>query len=356
MNGLLRHTVTALLAGIILAGCTYDDNVRLNTHNESQAIKFANGVIDKPVTTRAVTLLSDHMTTMGVWGWQTTPLGAVERLFLNQEVTFNALEDKWTYSPVKYWDYNSTYRFSAYAPHQNSVPGVTASIDDATHAISIKGVTLHGCNTISTGMPQTPGNFGGVDDVDWMVDRFGQNMVGANRAQVTFAMQHILSKICVRMARSKTFAPDSITHITLDSLMITDLVSQGDFSQSTRNDSIGILTEWTPIDTLPRYSITSARYVGIPDSALYVIESLIIPQTVDDSQYIRIWYRIGKERYYYVMRLDDVFDRFMSGRFMAGRNYLLTIIIGPEAITFDGGVAGWDDYYEDANIFSKYNQ
>lgn len=358
MNRLLRHTAVALLAGIILTGCAYDDNVRQmreqNAHNESLAITFANGVIDKPITTRAVTLLSDHMNTMGVWGWQTTSQGAVERLFLNQEVTFNALEDRWTYSPVKYWDYNSTYVFNAYAPHQNQVPGVTASIDSNTHSISIKGVTVNGNNTISKGMPVPPANFGSVDDIDWMVDRFGQKMAGANRSQVTFDMQHILSKISVRVARAKTFLPDSVETMILDSLRITGMVSQGDFTQSVKNDSVSILAEWTPIDTLPRHSILSAKNVSIPDSALYILESLMIPKAVDDSQYIHIWYSIGSKdsyvgHYNYIMKLSDVFSRFM-----AGRNYVLTITLSPDAITFDSGVSGWDDYNGEGEIFGGY--
>ncbi len=356
MNRLLRHVAVMILAGLILTGCAYEDAVRelhSDSNSPSLAITFANGVIDKPIITRATTLLSDHMNTMGVWGWQTTLLGDVERLFLNQEVTFNAPQAKWIYTPLKYWENNSTYRFSAYAPHVNSVPGVTASIDSVTRAISLKGVTLHGNNTITAGTPTAPANFGSVDDVDWMIDRSGQNMVGMNRGQVTFSMQHILSKICVRVTRSASFLPDSVMPMTLDSLEITSLVSQGDFTQSINNDSIGILAEWTPVDTMPRYIINSARDVSIPDSALYVVESLVIPQIVDDSQYIRLWYSIGddnsyKGRFYYTFKLSDVF-----GLFMAGRNYLLTLIIGPEAITFDSGVSGWDDGGNQTEFINK---
>jgi hypothetical protein len=75
------------------------------------------------------------------------------------------------------------------------------------------------------------------------------------------------------------------------------------------------------------------------------MESLIIPQQTGAGQDIRIWYTIGgksgtSSRFNYVIKLTDVFDRFI-----AGRNYLLTIIIGPEVIKFDSGVSGWDDSY-----------
>lgn len=357
MKRLIGHMMTLILTGLFLAGCSYDESVRelrTNSTDPSLAITFANGLIDKPITTRAVTLLSDHMNTMGVWGWQTTPQGTVERPFIDQKVTFNVPEAKWTYTPLKYWENNSTYWFSAYAPHQNSVPGVTASIDSITHAISIGGVTLYGCNTITKGVPTPPANFGSVDDVDWMVDRFGQNMIGFNRGQVTFNMQHILSKICVRIARAKSFLQDSIEHMSLDSIKITDFVCQGNFNQSIKNDSLSILAEWTPVDTLPRYTITSAKGVSIPDSALYVIESLMIPQPVNENQYINIWYNIGNKggyigHYYYVIKLSDVYSRFM-----AGRNYVLTLTLSPDVITFDSGVSDWEDNSAEGEAFGGY--
>lgn len=357
MNRLFRHIAALVLAGIILTGCAYDDSVReLREHNpysESLAIAFDNGVIDKPIITKAGALLSDHMNTMGVWGWQTTNLGDVERLFLNQNITYNAPEAKWTYNPLKYWDLKSTYRFSAYAPHSSSDPGVTVTIDSITRAISIKGVTLKGDNTITSGVPTPPGNFGAVQDIDWMVDRNGQSMPGTARTLVTFNMQHILSKLCIRICRSNTFPSDTVAPIIVDSLKVGNFISQGNFTQCMTDDSLKMLAEWTPIDTLPRYTINSARGVSVPDSAVYVVESLIIPQQTDASQNVHIWYKLGgnggaMSRFNYLIKLDDVFDRFI-----AGRNYLLTIIIGPDVITFDSGVCGWDDSYTHSIVINQ---
>ena len=357
MNRLFRHIAALVLAGMILTGCAYDDAVReLREHNpysESLAIAFDNGVIDKPIITKAGALLSDHMNTMGVWGWQTTNLGDVERLFLNQNITYNAPEAKWTYNPLKYWDLKSTYRFSAYAPHSSSDPGVNVTIDSITRAISIKGVTLKGDNTITTGVPTPPGNFGAVQDIDWMVDRKGQSMPGTARTLVTFNMQHILSKLCIRICRSNTFPSDTVAPIIVDSLKVGNFISQGNFTQCMTDDSLKMLAEWTPIDTLQRYTINSARGVSVPDSAVYVVESLIIPQQTDASQNVHIWYKLGgnggaMSRFNYLIKLDDVFYRFI-----AGRNYLLTIIIGPDVITFDSGVSGWDDSYTHSIVINQ---
>ena len=351
MNRLSRHIAKLILAGMILTvgGCAYDDTVRdlreQKADSESLAISFSNGIIDNPLPmlTRAVTMLSDHMETMGVWGWQTTSEGVTECLFLNQEVAFSTSLAKWTYSPLKYWDTRSNYKFYAYAPHSGSVPGVTAAIDPATHAVSISGVTLTGCNTIDSGVPYPPANFGHVTDIDWMLDRSGQSMAGIYRNEVMFNMQHILSKICVRVRRSDTALPDSLLTISIDSLEIGNFISQGDYVQAIDYSNPAMVTEWTPVDTLPRYTVTSAKYVSVPDSAVYTLESLLIPQPVGTDQYIRVWYNIGSKGGF-MNHMDNVFSLSgLFGRFEPGKSYVITVIIGPEPIRFDAGVVEWDN-------------
>ena len=354
MNRLASHITQLVMLGIILtvAGCAYDNAVRdlreQPAGTDGLAIAFSNGVIDNPVLirTRAVTLLSDHSSTMGVWGWQTTPEGVTERLFLNQEVTFSAPQAKWTYSPLKYWEAKSTYRFYAYAPHSGSVPGVTASINPTTRAITLQGVTMQGSNTIDSGVPAPPANFNHVADVDWMLDRTGQSLAGITRSEVMFNMQHIMSKLCIRVRRSDTFAPDSVMSMKIDSIKIGNFISQGDFTQAMSDSLLALASEWTPVDTLPRYTVTSAKNVSVPDSAVYVLESLLIPQRLDGSNYIRIWYNIGNEGGFInqmdnIYRLTDLFDTFKTGK-----NYIVTVTIGPDPITFDGKVQDWEYFSE----------
>lgn len=349
MNRLFRHIAAFALSGLILTGCAYDDTVRQlhqPVDSEGLAIAFSNGVIDNPVRIRtranALSLLSDHTNSMGVWGWQTTPAGVVERLFLNQDVTFNTPQAKWTYNPVKYWDYRSTYRFYAYAPHSGTVAGATASINETTHAISINGVTLQGCNTIDSGVPAPPANFSQVADVDWMLDRNGQSMNGIIREEVMFNMQHILSKLAIRVCRSANTQPDSVLTITIDSLMIGRFVAQGDFTQSLTDDPASMAAEWTPIDTLPRYSIKSARNVNVPDSSVYILESLLIPQSVGAGQNIRLWFSIG---YGHTSHMDHIYGLGnLFTRFESGKSYVITITIGSEPIKFNAGVQEWSNW------------
>lgn len=343
MIRLVIHT-SIVLAGILLTGCQYNYMLQdMREHNpgtDSLAIAFQNGVIEN--STKSVTLLSDHMNTMGVWGWQTTPTGIVERTFLNQKVAFNSQLSKWSYSPLKYWDPESSYQFMAYAPHSSADTNVSVSIDSTSHTISIKGITLNGDNTIKTAMAQVPGCFYGVKDIDWMMDRDGQNLQGWYRDEVTFNMQHILSKICVGVRRSPAFAQDVV--VSLDSVQIDGLVRQGDFTAA--RSKFG--NEWVTVDTLPRYSMTSVSVPVVTDSTLWALESLVIPQETGLDSNLNIWYTLSAadgsyvnqcSRSYKFRNIDKKNNTFYS--LNSGCNYMITIVIAPDVITFDSGVDGW---------------
>ena len=102
-----------------------------NGHQEvtPYAIEFSESVINSSVrsTRSGSSNLSDHTTTMGVWGWRSTLDGQIvnETQFANKLVQFK--DSIWTYSPKKYWISGSHYRFYAYAPYTQET-----SIDSLT--------------------------------------------------------------------------------------------------------------------------------------------------------------------------------------------------------------------------------
>ena len=351
MNRLKRHTAMMILAGAaLLAGCAYDDTTRAlreyGAGSDSLAIEFGNGLIDNPVTTKGVTLLSDHSSTMGVWGWQTKD-GNVGCLFRNQEVTFNTHLGDWTYSPMKYWDTRSSYKFYAYAPHAASAPGATVSIDDETGRISISGVTLKGSNTMADSAQARPqGNFGHVDDIDWMIDRTGQTVpVRQIHSKVIFNLQHTLVKFNV-MIKARGDITESNAQLIIDSLSVGSFLSKGDFVQILDHSPVAgseaddTIAEWTVHAASPRYRLQSTRGVQLTADELCIIESLLLPQDVAD-QTVQIHYTLRSEngraeRFFYRFNLNEAFSTLKYAH-----NYTLYIGIGLNVITFDSGTTQW---------------
>lgn len=358
MKSFVRHIYFLLMTGLIFTGCEKDsvliEVVQSNMENpNNMLINFSNGMIDNPVGTRSVvSMLSDHNQTMGVWGWQYTPDVDTTRLFNNHIISYDATTTDWTYNPVKYWNRTSTYKFFAYAPHNSSVQNVSVTIDSVTHRIGINGITLSGCNNVPANGTYIPGNFSNVSDTDWLIDRAGQESTGITKGKVTFIMQHILSKINVRVFRDESVADDQVVPVVVDSIMIGDFVCQGNFSQAlmqnplveTQTDIDEKISEWTLVDTLPRYTLNGIKGVTIPNhSTTYLIESLLIPQAVQ-GQTVQIWYTVGrdgeqKSHNYATTTLDTLFDRFVSGN-----SYVVNIVLNKSAdlIRFDSGVTEWD--------------
>lgn len=341
------------LALLTTAGCQSELLIDDQQHRQAVAdtIDFVGGFIDKPVNTKSTALLAEHLNTMGVWGWQIIPEGDELKLFDNQIVSYSNATGDWTYSPKKLWSDDSQYRFYAYAPHSDSTAGSTVSIDPVTGRFKIDDITLGGSNIMyNTPLRAASGNFNGVTDIDWMIDRTGLTGVKSSFGRkVTFNMQHILVKFNVKVRINNILEADpSIVSVTLDSLTIGTFIGHGSFEQKLNhtpdpgNADDNAVQEWTIDPSKPRYSINSARNVGIDATGFYVIESLLIPQEVDPGNTVKISYTTTShdahtERYIGIFNLNSVFDRFVGGN-----NYTLVITISPDVITFDAGSGSWE--------------
>ena len=358
MLKLARHRALGWLAAVmLLAGCQYDSIVndfrQESGHNDSLAISFGNGVIDNPIRTRSVSLLSQHTNTMGVWGWQTTLGNEVVCLFNNTDVTYNP-GTQWTYSPARYWEKGSSYRFYAYAPHGSTVPQSTVSINEQTGRFTIQNVVLNGGNTMSNAAKQTPsGSFISVDDTDWMIDRTGQTVTPDKiYSRVTFNMQHILAKFNVIVKTSGALSTAGKT-VVIDSLSIGEFVSKGSFTQMLDHSPVaGVaadsVDEWTIDTASPRYTIQGTRGAVVNGSGCCVIESLLLPQDVTAQQLVSISYTIRTkgghvEHFKHQFMLDEAFE----SSFRCATDYTLYITIEPVVITFDSNSTKWENEYEE---------
>ena len=359
MLKLARHRVLGwMAAAMLLAGCQYDSIVNEfreeSGHSDSLTISFGNGVIDNPIRTRSVNLLSQYTNTMGVWGWQTTLGNEVVCLFNNTDVTYSP-GTQWTYSPARYWEKGSSYRFYAYAPHGSTVPQSTVSINEQTGRFTIQNVILNGCNTMSNAAKPSPsGTFINVDDVDWMIDREGKTVTEDKiYTLVTFNMQHLLAKFNVIVKTSGALSTPGKT-VVIDSLSVGDFVSKGSFTQLLDHSPVaGVaadsVNEWTIDTASPRYTLQGTRGAVVNGSGCCVIESLLLPQDVTAQQQVSISYTIRTkgghvEHFKHQFMLNDAFN----DSFRCATNNTLTITIDPVVITFDSNSTQWKNEYDEA--------
>lgn len=349
-----RNIMLIGLTALLAAGCQSELLVDFQEQQQAAVgtIDFVGGFIDNQVNTKAVTKLYQHSASMGVWAWQAQSNAEETPLFNNQEVVYSSELEDWTYSPKRYWSANSSYRFYAYAPHSSSVEGASVTIDSESGRFSIEGISLEGSNLMSDEASRsTIGLFGSVADVDWMIDRNGLSGTRGNfGSRVTFNMQHILAKFNVKVRVSDVLANDTRTTVTLDSITISSLAGGGSFEQKLNHtpdpDNVqdNAVQEWTLDNTASTYDLLSTRFVDVDGTGYYVIESLVLPQTIGEESKVKACFTMTsadgrEERFVSTFGLSEAF-----GSFATGHNYTLTVIMAPDAITFDAGSGSWDDH------------
>ena len=357
----MKHLMVVLTGLMLMLGSCQEETVLVDDEavgqEARQAIGFDQTFIDHAFATRAgaPVALSDYATTMGVWGWRSDAEVTDQPQFIDQLVTYNTTAAKWQYSPLRYWERNSIYRFYAYAPHQTET-NATVTIDAVTGHIAISDVTLAGTNLQdpSTTAQQYVFSTVALGDIDWMIARAGKtNLPGRFGQTVDFTMQHILSKLNVAVRINDVLAADAgLTAVTVDSLLIRPFIAQGDFAQVLDHTPDATLAsdrtagEWT-LTAAPSLTLRSAQNVSVTRTLLYIMESLVLPQDID-LQTVKLCYTLtfsdGRtERYTYQMPLTDAFGPTTEagGQFLSGYSYTLNFVIGPDVIAFDSGVDGW---------------
>lgn len=317
------------------------------------SIGFDGGYVDALTRTGQNVGLGQYVSTMEVWGWRTGGGITDEKVFDKQKVTYDNATGKWTYSPLKYWDVSSTYRFTACAPYVDQTKN-PLSIDMATLFIDIDDISTRGVNLQDSATQAEKMVFNGTSDTDWMIARAGQTANGAARGEVHFTMQHILSKLNVRIkADASLLADQGIDSIKVCKLSISNFAANGNFTQTKASTPIpgtDAYDEWTTAVAMPRRMSLAgpADTVGVCDSWMYLQESLLIPQVLKETQFVTVVYTMDysdgrTEKFTFNSNLKALFDSAGIDRLWAGYNYTLSFIINSEKITFDAGMSSWTD-------------
>ena len=331
----------------LLSGCAEHEVLVPTSHTvngREVPISFAGSFVDYAAT-RHANRLSEHLPTMGVWGWRNSTEDDITRVFDNQLISYNGDSARWEYSPLQYWRMGSRYDFYAYAPHQIET-GAEVDIHPETHMISIHHATLHGHNLQDEPTDTVKELFRGTPDTDWMIAREGQTAVGKAGMDVEFMMQHILGKlnVCIK-ACPDLLKKRNLSHITADSIVIGSLAARGDFVQQLTHTPIlsdpaeAAIDEWTVTDTTLQIRGTHACRVAVTPTCL--VESLVLPQHIPSAPIVTLYYSYRyadghTEECRYRMALNDAFSRFASGY-----NHTLTFTLCPSRITFEAGTVDW---------------
>lgn len=249
-------------AALSVTSCTKDEVIEIMPQ---EAIEFGT-YLGHDVQSRGVVLDNSNFNQFGVFASYTegswTPNSPINFMF-NQVV--NKVNDNWTYSPLKYWPADQSYKvsFFAYAPYAASDNGISLVTDKTgagapqiLYTINDRelGKMADFVADVEINHSKQSGDEGDIDQVD---------------ETVTFSLQHELTRVNIQAKLDRdAFGANDVankTKVNIKSVEFTGpeglFVAEGIYTFATENDKRGTWqTTSTPDeDTINLASILNAQ-------------------------------------------------------------------------------------------------
>ncbi len=201
----MRKSLFLLVAAAAAwTGCSKTETI---DQPQGMAIGFTNAYIGNPVESKAINLIEqadiDEFIVYGGYNDMT-------HVFNGVSVTGTANTDDWSYTTTRYWVAGQTYKFAAYAPS-----GISGTVEP-----DFPTGTLKFTNYVSDPSNQHNLIYDAADPVNT------PDLINAPLDKVQFGFSHLLSMI--KFTFNSGFG-DDIT-VTVDSLNVSGMVSQGDYT------------------------------------------------------------------------------------------------------------------------------
>lgn len=273
MGKILRNISIVCVATNIALLCSCGNNdILFENENGKQETTQKPIVFDNnlPVNTTRTSLIADFPdgSVISVYGFQTTGT-TVDQNFDNQAVTKTG--DKWSYSPLKYWNIGSTYEFYAIYPKDK----ISHSFDNATRMFSISDFVV--ANKVK-------------EQSDVMI---AEKNTTNPLSQVHFNFNHILSNVNFYFKTISGFDFNGIASIEVVDFDIEGICNKGSYQQ-TGNVEGTWTASTSSTDTYDFPKVTSGSVSDNTSSVELATDLLLLPQSLDnDDKKVTMTYRIN---------------------------------------------------------------
>lgn len=277
-----RSLLILVATAAVWTGCSKTETI---DQPQGMAIGFTNAYIGNPVESKAVGIIEqdsiDEFIVYGGYNDMTHVFDAVS-------VTGDANTDNWSYTTTRYWVAGKTYKFAAYAPS-----GISGKVetDFATG-------TLNFTDYVSDPSNQYDLIYNAADSIT-TPDPL-ENPLG----KVQFEFSHLLSMI--KFTFNSGFGND-IT-VTVDSLNVSGMISQGSYTGSTGTWDPGSETVSTEAAFTEMASKVAVNQSSGNTSASSV-DFAVIPQQIGDGTTVTVSFNV---------RVQDNQQNYIIGNADAG--------------------------------------
>lgn len=284
-----RSLLILVATAAVWTGCSKTETI---DQPQGMAIGFTNAYIGNPVESKAVGIINrENISEFIVYGGYND----MTHVFNDVSVTGSANTNEWSYTTTRYWVAGKTYKFAAYAP--SGISG-TVEPDFATG-------TLDFTDYVSDPTNQYDLIYNAADSIT-TPDPL-ENPLG----KVQFEFSHLLSMI--KFTFNSGFAND--IKVTVDSLNVSGMVSQGNYIGSTGTWDPGSETVSTEAAFTEMASKVAVNQSSGNTSASSV-DFAVIPQEIGDGTTVTVSFNV---------RVQDNLQNYIIGNEGAGVNVSATL-------------------------------
>ena len=375
-------------AAAMMVSCMENEKIGNDLNESSRVIGF--NTVSEKATRANVESLETYHTTFAVWSTKkSNNTGAVEAVFDGDDtddiITYDATKmepNNWTYSPYRYWDKQATYNFVAVAPNSDIIrynkPADVANNEGTYVTRDNAGYTLVGQNLQTSEAPAEAeikiGFVGGNGDTDLMTAGKITRNGAAAIEDVNLSFKHILAKLNIAIAKDPIY--DNVKVLIKD-VTVSGLDDNGTYNEGISNQNSNWISAasanaanyklaWANADGIELLKGTGEGENYEPGKFLYFVESLVMPQAIDEytedetthdyikGEYLTINYSIVSEtltqNFNYVLKFKEADLKVFGDNFQERNNYTLFLTVRPNVITFDASTDVWTDKNASSNI------
>ena len=283
-----RSLLILVATAAVWTGCSKTETI---DQPQGMAIGFTNAYIGNPVESKAVGIIDqNNINEFLVYGGYND----MTHVFDGVSVTSTANTNNWTYTTTRYWVAGKTYKFAAYAP--SGINGMVET-DFATG-------TMKFTNYVSDPSNQH-------DLIYDAAEKATDNPIVSAPDKVLFEFSHLLSMI--KFTFNSGFGND-IT-VTVDSLNVSGMISQGSYTGSTGTWDPGSETVSTE-DAFTEMASKVAVNQSSGNTSASSVDFAVIPQEIGAGTTVTVSFNV---------RVQDNLQNYIIGNEGAGVNVSATL-------------------------------
>ena len=346
-----KSFLLAAFAGILLAGCTSDEQTEVATSRTDNPIVFNSPIVnaqtraavagEQPVDGKYSTSESFHV--YGVWSESDLASWGTATPYMNTDVTYKEIstditENYWASDVTYYWPKDGKLSFAAYSPAECS----------GEKSYGANGLTITDFTVDATTANQYDLMYSERSLNRTSSSQLGSGVTATYKSGVDIQFKHALSSI---KFQAKTSEDYSNTTIRIKKIEISGTKYKGTFTEQVVDGSTyrstpswAVRSDLTPNNYVAYEDGTgNGITISISDRPVQSNDVILLPQTLPDGAQFTITYTIQSQGSNEITQTATQTIKDLTATWVMGKRYTYTIVFSLNQIFFTPEVSAWEN-------------